>query len=80
MLKRVERMDYERWVNSKMDELKTKLVAETSGLPVPKKIFSKISKCDPNDRNGRGETLMISVIRYVTDDLKQVKLNLRSKI
>lgn len=69
-------MDFERWVNQHMDLLKMKSMTSDltlTGVPLPKRLADKIFKVSVDERNSKGETLMISVIRYVTDEIKQVR-------
>lgn len=76
-------MDFERWVNHHMDLLKMKsLTSDLSrgGVPLPKRLSDKIFKVSVDERNSKGETLMISVIRYVADELKQVRITLEYPI
>lgn len=66
------KMDFERWVSSKIESLKMKTMAENSRMPIPKKVLEKVSKCDPNEKNAHGESIMISVVRYINDEMRQV--------
>lgn len=82
-LQRREAMDYERWVNQQMDLLKMKSMTTNlsiSGVELPKRLGEKIFKVSVDERNLKGETLMIAVIRYVDDEVKQASLNVEKII
>lgn len=68
-------MDYERWVCQNLDLLKMRSMTSDrmlTGVQLPPRLADKIFKVDVDERNGKGETLMIGVVLYIIDELKQV--------
>lgn len=65
-------MEAERWVETRMETLRMRNVLIQSGDRLPSKLERRMLGFDPNERNARGETLLIGVIRYLTDAVMQV--------
>jgi hypothetical protein len=65
-------MATERWVEQRMDTLRMKNVLMQNGDRLPPKLERRMLSFDPNERNSRGETLLIGVVRYLTDVITQV--------
>ncbi len=66
--------DFERWTEQRIQDLKTKDLMKHRLETLSKNLRKKMMRdVDPNERNAKGETLLISVIRYISGDLEQVK-------
>ncbi|TKR81300.1 hypothetical protein L596_015192 [Steinernema carpocapsae] len=69
-------MECERWMNARIDALRMRSVfdqTDTSYSHLPQKLEKRIVNFDPNERNFRGETLVICVVRYVSDRASQIR-------
>uniref|UniRef100_A0A914WQK1 Uncharacterized protein n=1 Tax=Plectus sambesii TaxID=2011161 RepID=A0A914WQK1_9BILA len=66
-------MEAERWVERRMETLRMKNALMQSGERLPPKLERRMLGFDPNERNPRGETLLIGVIRYLTDAVTQIR-------
>uniref|UniRef100_A0A914R2D5 Uncharacterized protein n=1 Tax=Parascaris equorum TaxID=6256 RepID=A0A914R2D5_PAREQ len=42
---------------------------------LPEKLGKRLMRFDPNERNGRGETLVIAAIKYIADRTTQVGIH-----
>ncbi|KAK0404775.1 hypothetical protein QR680_017619 [Steinernema hermaphroditum] len=69
-------MECERWMNARIDALRMRSVFDqndTSYKNLPQKLEKRFVNFDPSERNFRGETLIICVVRYVSDRALQVR-------
>lgn len=65
-------MEFERWALQRVDVLKKKAVVGQSKVILPEKLQKQFLKANPNEKNRRGETIMVCVIKYFSEVPVQV--------
>uniref|UniRef100_A0A914RY01 ANK_REP_REGION domain-containing protein n=1 Tax=Parascaris equorum TaxID=6256 RepID=A0A914RY01_PAREQ len=68
-------MECERWLRARLHDLRMKTIFDQkTDIHLPQKLEKSFTEFNPDERNIRGETLIISVIRYEPDKANQVGL------
>uniref|UniRef100_A0A0M3I7X7 ANK_REP_REGION domain-containing protein n=1 Tax=Ascaris lumbricoides TaxID=6252 RepID=A0A0M3I7X7_ASCLU len=67
-------MECERWLRARLDDLRMKTILDQkTDLHLPQKLEKSFTEFNSDERNIRGETLIISVIRYEPDKANQIR-------
>ena len=73
-------MDYERWVRTRVELIKYKNLLENyRSERLPEKIKQQYTNVNVNERNGRGEPLIVAVVKYVIEPMEQVSQHVQIK-